>query len=274
MKFASTSGAVAIIAALLIGLAHGQAFDQSKYPDWTGVWTRESDPPRWAPGQKPPLTPEYQAIFEQNLKEHADGGPGADPTWICYSPGMPRVMNLYEPMEIVITPATTYILISHIHDNRRIYTDGRDWPRDLEPRFKGYSIGKWIDTDGDGRFDTLEVETRGMKGPRLFDASGLPLHDDNHTVVKERLSLDKADRTILWNEITIIDNALTGPWTVKKRYVRTDNSRHNWEEQTCADNPHLQIGRESYVLDSQGLLTPTRKDQPPPDLRYFSQSKK
>jgi len=27
--------------------------------------------------------------------------------------------------------------------------------------FSGYSIGKWEDTDGDGRFDTLVVETRG-----------------------------------------------------------------------------------------------------------------
>jgi hypothetical protein len=30
---------------------------------------------------------------------------------------------------------------------------GRDWPKDLDPTFTGYSIGKWIDEDGDGRFD-------------------------------------------------------------------------------------------------------------------------
>ena len=43
----------------------------------------------------------------------------------------------------------------------------------------GYSIGKWVDADGDGRYDVLEVETRDLKGPRAFDASGIPLHDDN-----------------------------------------------------------------------------------------------
>ena len=80
--------------------------------------------------------------------------------------------------------------------------------RDVEPAYKGYSIGKWLDTDGDGRYDTLEVETRGMKGPRAYDTTGLPLHTDNKTVVKERIYLDKADRMILWNEITTIDNAL------------------------------------------------------------------
>ena len=92
---------------------------------------------------------------------------------MCLPPGMPRIMNAFEPMEIVVTPSTTYILISHIHDNRRIYTDGRDWPTDPEPSFKGYSIGKWVDTDGDGRYDVLEVETRYMKGPRAYDTTGL-----------------------------------------------------------------------------------------------------
>ena len=46
-------------------------------------------------------------------------------------------------MEIVVTPETTHILIEHIHDSRRIYTDGRDWPADMydDPQFAGYSIG-------------------------------------------------------------------------------------------------------------------------------------
>jgi hypothetical protein len=104
---------------------------------------------------------------------------------------MPRIMNAYAPMEIVVTPETTYILMEHIHDNRRIHTDGRDWPEDAEPMFAGYSIGQWVDEDGDDRYDALLVETRNMKGPRSFDASGIPLHSDNQTVVKERIYLDK-----------------------------------------------------------------------------------
>jgi hypothetical protein len=38
-------------------------------------------------------------------------------------------------------------------------------------------------------------ETRNLKGPGSFDASGIPLHEDNQTVVKERIYLDKANRT-------------------------------------------------------------------------------
>src|SRR5258707_14781461 len=124
-------------------------------------------------------------------------------------------------MEIIVLPEVTYILIDHIHDtHRRIYTDGREWPQDVEPAFVGYSIGKWSDRDGDGRYHLLEVETRGMKGPRAYDASGIPLHRDNQTVVKERIYLDKANPNILHDEITVIDNALTRPWTVIKNYRR------------------------------------------------------
>jgi hypothetical protein len=85
---------------------------------------------------------------------------------------------------------------------RRIYTDGRAWPNDPEPTFAGYSIGRWIDADGDGRYDALEVETRHMKGPRTLEGSGLPLHKDNQTMVKERIFLDKTNPDILYDEIT------------------------------------------------------------------------
>jgi hypothetical protein len=31
----------------------------------------------------------------------------------------------------------------------------------------------------------------------------------------------------------------------------------------------VKIGKEQYFLGADGLLMPTRKDQPPPDLRKF-----
>jgi len=73
------------------------------------------------------------------------------------------MMMAFIPLEFVVTPDTTYILIGMYDHFRRIYTDGRDWPANIEPSFQGYSIGKWIDEDGDGTYDVLEVETRGFK---------------------------------------------------------------------------------------------------------------
>ena len=277
MIYRGAIGAIATTAALLVSLAGASAFDETKYPDLKGQWVRIGNP-NWAPAgaPRPPLTAEYQAIFDANRKEMAEGEPGNVPSWYCLPQGMPMMMNMYDPMEIVITPDTTYILISHIHDNRRIHTDDREWPTDLEPTFKGLSIGKWIDTDADGRYDTLEVETRGpFKGPRAYQANGLPLHDDNDTVVKERIYLDKSDRNVLWDEITTIDKALSHPWTITKKFTRDPNPRPDWHEEVCAENnPHLQIQNDNYYIGADGLLMPARKDQAPPDLKYFRQSGK
>ena len=289
MRYRYLTGIMALAATLSMA-GNALAFDDAKYPDLKGQWRRvardtgaarviQYDPSK-LPGlaQEAPLKPEYQAILEANMAEHAQGGQAGDPTALCLSPGMPRVMGAYAPMEIVVTPETTYILIEHIHDNRRIYTDGRDFPPDmaLDPQFSGYSIGKWVDEDGDGRYDTLVVETRGLKGPRTYEATGIPFHEDNRTIIRERIWLDKSDPNVLHDEITTIDNALTRPWTVTKNFRRTATTKPIWwREDVCAENNvHVGIANEVYFLSADGLLMPAKKDQPPPDLRYFKQTRK
>jgi len=273
-------GAIAL-AVLLATTLGAQAFDESKYPDWKGQWRRaEGGPPRYDPSrplndQQAPLTEEYKAIYAASIADQKLGGQGNDPTYTCIAPGMPRIANVYDPMEILITPETTYILVQHVHDSRRIFTDGRDFPADVEPAFAGYSIGKWLDTDGDGRYDTLEVETRNLRGPRAFDGLGLPLHRDNQTVVKERITTDKTNPNMIVNEITTIDNALTRPWTAIKRYRRVDVKQPVWPEAVCAEgNVHVEIGGQNYMMSADGYLMPARKGQQPPDLKYFQQSQK
>jgi hypothetical protein len=146
-------------------------------------------------------------------------------------------------------------------------------PADEPPAFGGYSIGKWIDEDHDGRYDTLEVETRNFKGPRVFESSGLPLDADNQTIVKERIYLDQANRNLLHDEITTFDHSLTRPWTVTRSYRREPHPI--WPEDICdEDNHHVDIGKESYFISDDGYLMPTRKDQPPPDLKDFGRSPK
>jgi hypothetical protein len=280
--------------------AVGQVFDYGKYPDLRGQWVRwgpsgadlkgplvqhgpsgfngtRFDP--FKPGglkQEAPLTPEFEAIFEANIKDQREGGQGTTPTFTCLSPGMPRAVNGYGEYEFVVTPGTTYILVQHIDDDRRIFTDGRDWPKGLEPTFLGYSIGRWIDTKGTGRYDLLEVETRGpFKSPRTFDSGGAPLHPDGQTIVKEQIHLDAADPNILHDEITVIDHALTRPWTVQKIYGREPDKEPVWTENNCGEyNNHIKIGNEGYMLSADGFLMPAKKDQAPPDLRYFKQSQK
>jgi len=286
MLYRSLIGAFALAAALTMVVADAQALDETKYPDWKGAWRRIPVPgvtgqpaydqtKRLGPAQQAPLTPEAQAIMAASMADQAKGGQGNYPTYTCLSPGMPRIMTMYGMAEFVITPDTVHILIEHVHDARRIYTDGRDWPKTIQPTLQGYSIGRWIDEDGDGRYDVLEVETRGFKGPRAFDASGMPLHSDNQSVIKERIYKDKSNPNILLDEITTIDNSLTRPWTVTKKYGRDPNEKPIWAEENCAEgNGHVEIRGQGYFLSADGDLMPTRKDQAPPDLRHFKPASK
>jgi hypothetical protein len=261
-----------------------QAFDDAKYPDWSGQWLRARgatngatwDPDKgWGLKQEPPLTPKYQAIFEESVKDQAAGGQGTDPSWRCIPPAMPRVMLAVQPFEIVVMPEATYMMFELFSSLRRIYTDGRAFPDKITNNYSGYSVGRWEDTDGDGRFDTLLVETRAIKGPHSYDNSGLPFHEDEQAVVTERIYGDKANPNLLWDEITTIDNALTRPWTVKRSYRRLQSKQPLWSEYICSeDNRHVDIGNQNYVISADGHLMPTRKNQVPPDLRHFNETER
>jgi hypothetical protein len=273
---------LALTAALGATTSTVPAADDGKYPNWKGQWARfitrglpgqagHDQTKSWGFGQEAPLTPEYQAVLEASIADQAKGGIGNFPTARCFPAGMPHMMMAFGPQEYVITPETTYILVNWDDHSRRIFTDGRDWPAGLEPSFAGYSIGRWIDEGGTGHYDVLEVETRAPSGgPRAYDGTGLPLAFDNQSLFKERIHLDKADPNILHNEMTVIDHALTRPWTVDKRYLRSANPQPAWTEYYCGEsNAQLVIGKEAYFLSPNGELMPTRRDQPPPDLKYF-----
>jgi hypothetical protein len=285
MLHRSMAAAVALTAALLIPallltVVGAAAFDETKYPDWKGQWRRapgigiiwDETKPRGL-AQQPPLTPEYQAIWEASMADQAAGGQGGDTRVTCVSNGMPRLMIIVRPLAFYILPEITLVIFDN-NIPRWIYTDGRDFPKDAEPSYAGYSIGKWLDTDGDVRFDTLEVETRSFKGPRVYDDSGMPLHRDNESVIKERISLDKSNPNVLLNEITINDHALTRPWTVTKHYQRVPGAVEFHEDLCSEDNRHVYIGKESYLLSGDGYLMPTKRNQAAPDLRYFKQTQK
>jgi hypothetical protein len=291
MRVRNLAGAMTFVMLLLVmtGVAEAadtETADQGKYPAFGGQWRRavrvqservgaSFDPSKpFGRGEEPPLTPEYQAIYEANLLDMEKGGQGIDPTSTCLSPGMPRVMIPYVGMEFAVSPNVTFVLFERDWDfNRHIYTDGRTFPRDMEQerRYLGYSIGNWVDTNGNGRYDMLEVETRGMKGPRVYDASGIPLHADNETIVRERIYLDKSDSNLMHNDMTIMDHALTRPWVVNQSYRRMQSKEPMWfPHMVCGEsNVHVSVGKEQYFLSADGYLMPTKKDQPPPDLRYF-----
>ncbi|HEY7298366.1 MAG TPA: hypothetical protein VH684_10560 [Xanthobacteraceae bacterium] len=282
MFYRGTFEALASVALLLV-MATGVQADEKKYPNWKGEWTTivprmpgqqlRFDPSKpYGKGQEAPLTDEYKKIYADNLAELALGRQGLF-LWhaSCLPAGMPTMMSA-GTHEFIITPETTYIAGS---DLRRVFTDGRPWPTDLEPTYQGFSMGQWLDEDGDGVYDVLEVETRGpFKGPRTYDASGLPMDFDNESTFKERFFLDKNNPNILHDVITVFDHALTRPWTVDKTYRHGTKKYPNWSRISCLEGTtYVTIGKEYYLVSGDGYLMPTAKGQQPPDTRYFPKTK-
>jgi hypothetical protein len=126
----SSIGAIACMAALVMTAGGARAFDDTLYPNLKGQWLRARpsagvvgqgpfDPDKsWGLAQQAPLTPEYQAVFEASLADQAAGGQGRWYGARCLAVGMPAMMTLFRPMEIIVLPETTYIRIDHIRDSR------------------------------------------------------------------------------------------------------------------------------------------------------------
>jgi hypothetical protein len=152
--------------------------------DFTGIWSRTS------PGiAKVHLdyTPAAQAVVDDY--DYLD-----DPALRCVSPGLVRVSGWPYPLEIVQNEQQVTILYESFHEVRRIYLDGRDYPRDLPHRAMGYSLGHW---DG----STLVVETE-MLTENYVDLNGQPLSENARVV--ERMSLHDGGNT-LRSELTLYD---------------------------------------------------------------------
>src|SRR6266849_10995188 len=92
-----------------------------------------------------------------------------DPVVYCDPQGMPRE-DLYELRTIQILPAPLRVVILYQFGKvwRVVWTDGRELPKDPEPRWYGYSVGKWEDDY------TFVVQTSGIDERTWVDRAGRP----------------------------------------------------------------------------------------------------
>ncbi len=150
-----------------------------------------------------PFQPWAAALFRQRLQ---DGGQGS-PTAHCQPTGMPRINTSPVPFKIVQTPRLIVILYEEETVFRQIFLDGRKPVQDPEPRWMGYSSGKW---DG----DTLVVDTTGFNGRGWLDGMGHPQSDALHVIERFR----RADAGHVEIEMTIDDpKAYTKPFTYTQK---------------------------------------------------------
>jgi hypothetical protein len=181
--------------------------------DLSGVWMQYPDgPTAGVPGMnaideklRPPFTPWGQARF--NAARPMQGPtavPGQEnaPTLHCDPDGPPRVLNLPNPFEIVQIPGRVFMFFELGHVWRTIWTDGRTLPKDPDPSWLGYSVGKW---DG----DTFVVDTIGFNDKLWVDVFGSPRSDQMHLTERYR----RLNHDTLEMQITMDDpKAYTKVW--------------------------------------------------------------
>ena len=128
-----------------------------------------------ADGVEVPFQPWAEEVYKTRLANNGKGVPSER----CLPHQLPKAYILAEPTKIVQTPGLVVILHEEFNNYRRVFTDGRQFPPDLDRRWMGYSIGKW---EG----DTLGVDTRGFVDETWLDFGGHPATDALHVVERSR----------------------------------------------------------------------------------------
>ena len=133
-----------------------------------------------------------------------------DPLSILGDPsGFPRLVTFeFRPVQILHTPNQVLMLYMFEKRYRVIWTDGRTLPQNPDPRWYGYSVGRWEDDD------TFVVETVGMDDRTWLDSSGDP--HSTELPVEERYR--RVNRNTL--ELTVVINdpkIYTKPWMARNR---------------------------------------------------------
>jgi hypothetical protein len=115
------------------------------------------------PGEAVPFRPWAQALLKQRVADDAKH----DPTSNCIVGGVPRNDFVPYPLKIYETPGVVVILYEAIHSYRQIFTDGRALPKNPNPAWLGYSVGRW-------EKDVFVVESAGFNDNVWLDNLGHP----------------------------------------------------------------------------------------------------
>ena len=160
-----------------------------------------------------------------------------DPFAMCDPVGFPRVvLHNLRSMEFLQSAQKVTVVYENDQVWRTIWTDGRDFPKISEPRWFGYSIGKWEDDT------TLVVETTGLDARTWIDNVGRPHTKDLR--VEERFH--RVSHDILELTVTIIDPQIyTKPWNALDKYpLRLLPESFDIRESICSESEAAQYAKE------------------------------
>ncbi len=156
-------------------------------------------------GNEIPYLPSALAKRNENFKNRAT----ADPETKCYLPGVPRIMYMPFPFQIVQTPHYIVMAFEYVHAVRHIFFNGQH-PEGPIDWWMGDSRARW---EG----DTLVVNVVHFNDQTWFDRAGNFHSDALHLV--ERFTL--LDRDHINYEVTVEDpKVFSRPWKMSMPLYR------------------------------------------------------
>ncbi len=204
-------------------------------PDWAGIWTFDFPTPGGAPPEQPALTAASAAELKTMEAAEAKNEEPATESANCLPPGMPTIMFQPYDVEFLFTPGRVTIIQEAYMQVRRVFTDGRGHPADVDPTFNGHSIGHW---EG----DTLVVDTVGLGHKTPLGFNRLQHGPNLHVVERIRLTAPDA----MEDRMTLTDpEVLAKPWHLVRTYTRHRDL--DQLEFICEENNRNPIGQDGKV---------------------------
>ena len=215
----STLAAGAALAALP-ALAQAQA----GHPNFTGAWTIVGHSSALKPldGKPVPLNDKGKALYDAHLAAAKKGDMSWDETTICIPEGLPRIMTINEPFEIMQRDKAVYFVAQNRVPWKAFF--GEKLPDDPDPFYMGYSVAKW-----EGK--TLVLDSAGFRDNTVLDDKGLPHSEQLHLTSKFKLGKDGKTMTVTYTFTDPTD--YTRPWSAKASFVKKPAS-FQFPEEVCA----------------------------------------
>jgi hypothetical protein len=215
--------------------------------EYPAVLAGNNAPPGGEPDEsKIPRRLPYTPLGEATLQAHSPTGTGVrsvpavlgnDPVDICDPPGFPR-LELFEfrILEIAQTGDQVILLNQFYRTWRTIWTDGRELPKNPEPRWNGYSVGRWVDDY------TFVVQTIGMDERTWLDNAGRP--HSSELKVEERFH--RVDRDNMELTVTIDDPQMYAqPWFALNKFpLRLQPRGFDIREMYCSPSDTAQYNKQ------------------------------
>ena len=201
------------------------ALAQDAHPNLTGAWTVTPYTGALKPsdGTPIPFKPEAKATYEKHLAAARKGDTAWDPARQCLPEGLPRIMLINEPFEILQRDKAVFFVAQNRVPWKAYFNE--QLPTDPDPFYMGYSVAR-------GQGATLVVDSSGFRDLTMLDDKGIP-HTEQMRLTT-RFHLAKGGKTLTASYTIADPGAFTRPWTATATFTKKPAS-FQLPEEVCAE---------------------------------------